>query len=270
MSSVQGKLFSQVPTSILNFGTLFKFLGVDRVSKINNFRLYRMISCYTKELNAMLRANVVWQPLVKYQVCAKFGISSFYLRDHTAVLNEAVSYVGANDFYAVHLLPREMLAALCNLIGISENRMKQNITLDETQLVNQTLKKYDNANVSESTYNSVFPIPNVASASNESAPSFQSAEYTSAPSQIRRADLPTSLIKPTRTSEVGSESAGDASISFSPKFVPLFPDVIDPDQVKITDESKAVTSAPSYNSVTSLVLRTKNERTFEVEFSLLY
>lgn len=190
------------------------------------------MSCYLSSLQRMLKVDIVWKPLIKYNVCLAFGITSFYLRDHVSSLM-ASRQIQVNELYVVHLLPREMLASLCNLIAISENRLKQNVTLDESLLLNQTLKKCDNVSTAQSIYNTLFPVPNALSKS-ESSVSFKIEESPVLPTQLPDGQTVVSLLRPTKVLTDHLVAADHSSVLPTiPTFVPRFSDIVDQELIQI-------------------------------------
>lgn len=161
-------------------------------------KVYSKLSCYLKELHEMLQINVIWKPLLKYHVCFSFGIAPIYVKANF------LNFTRSNDFYALRLLPKEMLAALCNLIAISENKAKLNMTNGELLLPNQTQKKCDKAPVLDSVYQSEIPVSEVASPSSSSS-TFKIVEYTTLTDDSYDEQKLSSQIKPTKTLTSDSE-----------------------------------------------------------------
>lgn len=165
-----------------------------------------------------------------------YGISPFYLRDHAASLTLS-NHVNLNELYPVSLLPQEILAALCNLIAISENRMKQNFTLDNTLLLNQTLRKYDNASVIEASYNTVFPVSHIMTNSKQTSFSFKTSEFaTSVPQSLDRETIALQ-IKPTKTFSLDSDEIelhSSLVTSTDANFIPIFPEIAESEQIKVS------------------------------------
>lgn len=140
----------------------------------------------------MLQVDVIWKPILKYNVCASFGIAPFYAKIY------AMNFTRSNDFYALRLLPKNMLAALCNLIAISESKSKQNVTAYESLLLNQTAKKCDKPTLIDSVYKSVLPV-NEFTAASSASPSFKIVEYTTFAEESYDQRTLSSQIKPTKT-----------------------------------------------------------------------
>lgn len=153
-----------------------------------------------KDLHQMLQVDVIWKPLMKYNVCVSFGISSLYAKP------SVTNFTRSNDFYALRLLPKDMLVAFCNLIVISENKAKGNITGDELYSLNRTSKKCDKPTLVESIHRSVPPENDVTSAPQSASVPFKIVEYTTFTDESYDKQSLTSQIKPTKTLPADSDA----------------------------------------------------------------
>lgn len=182
-----------------------------------------------KDLHEMLQINVIWKPLLKYHVCFSFGIAPLYVKANF------LNFTRSNDFYALRLLPKEMLAAFCNLIAISENKLKLNMTNGEVLLPNQTEKKCDKAPILDSIYQSVIPVSEVASLPSSSS-SFKIVELTTSSDDSYDDQKISSQIKPTKT------LASDSEVPFvlsDPAMATVIPNIAVIPEIHIETESKA-------------------------------
>ena len=176
----------------------------------------------------MLQVDVIWKPLLKYHVCFSFGIAPMYVKANF------MNFTRSNDFYALRLLPKEMLAAFCNLIAISENKLKPNITNSELLLPNQTEKKCDKDSMLDSIYQSAIPVNEIASPSSSSS-SFKIVEYTTLSDDFHNEQKLSSQIKPTKT------LASDSEVPFilnDPAMATVIPNIAVIPEIPVETESK--------------------------------
>lgn len=118
-----------------NFAFMCKQCTESLAAEVNN-----LLNCETKLLNNLLRADVIRQSIYKSQICANLvGLDLSLSCSNDRFSDVSIKYLtDSSRDYVSHIFPVRYVAAMCNVLGVVDKKLKNVSLVSETNVKDGT------------------------------------------------------------------------------------------------------------------------------------